>query len=175
MRVINQALNVGLVFSGDPSTAPSHRTPRQDLTPLHWGGCRPPLPGASGQLGRCALVYMDDSLVHSPILEQYLLDVVEVLESFRRRPGQLYAKSSKCQFSRPSSRSLEMVWQKTSICLLTLGATEPRKNVRGNVSRFNWWAFSAYAAVTRSVGICNRCCLPFSPQIPSIVRFHPLP
>jgi hypothetical protein len=32
---------------------------------------------------------MDDCLVHSPTLEQHLLDVAEVLETFRRH--QLYA------------------------------------------------------------------------------------
>ena len=43
-------------------------------------------------------MYMDDCLVHSPTLEQHLLDVAEVLVIFRRR--QLYAKSSKCEFGR---------------------------------------------------------------------------
>jgi hypothetical protein len=41
---------------------------------------------------------MDDCLVHSPTLEQHLLYVAEVLETFRRH--QLYAKSSKCEFGR---------------------------------------------------------------------------
>jgi hypothetical protein len=41
---------------------------------------------------------MDDCLIHSPTLEQHLLDVAEVLEIFRRR--QLFAKSSKCEFGR---------------------------------------------------------------------------
>jgi hypothetical protein len=77
MRVMNQALTVGL---GTETTIS--------------GG----VPGASGPLGRCALVYMDDCLVHSPTLEQHLLDVAEVLEIFRRR--QLFAKSSKCEFGR---------------------------------------------------------------------------
>ena len=77
MRVMNQALTVGL---GAETTIS--------------GG----VPGASGPLGRCALVYMDDCLVHSPTLKQHLLDVAEVLEIFRRR--QLFAKSSKCEFGR---------------------------------------------------------------------------
>ena len=93
MRVMNQALTVGLDFPGGPRTTRSHPTPRQDLTSLDWG-----VPGALGPLGRCALVYMDDCLVHSPTLEQQLLDAVKVLEIFRRR--HLYAKSSKCEFSR---------------------------------------------------------------------------
>ena len=59
MRVMNEALTVGL----GPSSAVS-------------GG----ILGASGPpLGRCALVYLDDCLVHSPTLEQHLLDVAEVL------------------------------------------------------------------------------------------------
>jgi hypothetical protein len=41
---------------------------------------------------------MDDCLVHSPTLEQHLLDVAEVLEIFRRR--QLFAKRSKCELER---------------------------------------------------------------------------
>jgi hypothetical protein len=58
-------------------------------------GC---MQGASGPLAWCALVYMDDCLVHSPTLEQHLLDMAEVLEIFRRR--KLFAKCSKCEFGR---------------------------------------------------------------------------
>ena len=96
MRVMNQALTVGLDFPGGqaagpagPTAVPERRLSRPGLAPIHGG-----VPGASGPLGRCALVYMDDCLVHSPTLEQHLLDVAEVLEIFRRR--QLFAKSSKC-------------------------------------------------------------------------------
>ena len=109
MRVMNQALTVGLDFRGGPTPTPATAAaaaasevgpssgssppgrPRPTLAPIHGG-----VPGASGPLGRCALVYMDDCLVHSPTLEQHLLDVEEVLEIFRRR--QLYAKSSKREF-----------------------------------------------------------------------------
>ena len=92
MRVMNQAPTVGLDFQRGTATTP--RPPlRPDLPPIHGG-----VPGASGPLGRCALVYMDDCLVHSPTLEQHRLDVEEVLEILRRR--QLYAKSSKCKFGR---------------------------------------------------------------------------
>jgi hypothetical protein len=51
--------------------------------------------GVSSPLGRlrCVLVDMDESSVHSPTLEQHLLDEAEVLEVFRR--SQLFAKSSK--------------------------------------------------------------------------------
>ena len=92
MRVMNQALTVGLDFQGGTATTP--RPPLcPDLQPIHGA-----VPGASEPLGRCALVYMDDCLVHSLMLEQHLLDVAEVLEIFRRR--QLYARSSKCEFGR---------------------------------------------------------------------------
>ncbi len=47
VSIMNQALKVGL---GTPSAV--------------GGG----VPGASGPLGRCTLVYMDDCLVHSPTL-----------------------------------------------------------------------------------------------------------
>jgi hypothetical protein len=98
MRVMNQALTVGLDFPGDvsPTTGPGSEPPprsQSGLAPLHGG-----VPGASGPLGRCALAYMDDCLVHSPTLEQHLLDFAEVLEIFRRR--KLFAKSSKCEFGR---------------------------------------------------------------------------
>ena len=41
---------------------------------------------------------MDDCIVHSPTLQQHLLDVAKVLEIFRRQ--QLYAKNSRCEFRR---------------------------------------------------------------------------
>jgi hypothetical protein len=54
--------------------------------------------GASGHLGWWSLVYMDVCLIHSPTLEQHLLDVAEVLEMFSRR--KLFAKSYTCEFQR---------------------------------------------------------------------------
>ena len=103
MRVMNQALTVGLDFSGtgtetSPSLASRVEQGRGEQgvrpkSPIHGG-----VPGASGPLGRCALVYMDDCLVHSPTLAQHLIDVAEVLEIFRRR--KLFAKRSKCEFGR---------------------------------------------------------------------------
>ena len=87
MRVMNQALTVGLDFQVGTATTP--RPPFcPDLQPINGG-----VPGASGPLGRCDWVHMDDCLVHSPTLEQHLLDVAEEIEIFRRR--QVYAKSSK--------------------------------------------------------------------------------
>jgi hypothetical protein len=53
---------------------------------------------ASGQLGQSALVYFDYCLVHSPTLEQHLLDVAEVLEILCQ--SKLFVKSSKCEFGR---------------------------------------------------------------------------
>ncbi len=115
MGVMNQALTVGLDFPGGPKTTPgtaaaSVVAPGPPATVNSGAGLAPPwrprpapttihggVPGASGPLGRCALVYMNDCLVHSPTLEQHLLDVAEVLEIFRRRQlYSLYAKSSKC-------------------------------------------------------------------------------
>ena len=84
--------------------------------------------------------------------------------------------------------------QKTSICLLALGATAPRESVGGSVSRVNWcpsqWARQWVSESTRPsqwVGLLgirsgDTCSWdlqlvlpPFCPQIPRIVRFHPLP
>jgi hypothetical protein len=99
MLVMNQALTVGL---GTPSAI---------------GGV---VSGASGPLGRCEFVCMDDCLVHSPTLkEQHLLDVAEVLETFRRI--QLYAKSSKCEFG-PQE-------------LAFLGHASPRRGCRSTRAR----------------------------------------
>lgn len=88
---MNQALTVGLDFPRDSTNAELQPGPASGPRPVHGG-----VPGATGPLGRCALGYIDDCLVHSPTLEQHLLDVAEVLEIFRRR--KLYAKSSKCEF-----------------------------------------------------------------------------
>ena len=76
MRVMNQALTVGLDYLGENLASGSRPRPAVGPPPIHAG-----VPGASGPLGRCALVYMDDCLVHSPTLEQHLLDVAEVLEN----------------------------------------------------------------------------------------------
>ena len=89
MRAMNQALAVD--FPGSRPASPEHAAPRQGLPPICGG-----VSGASGALGRRALVYMDDCLVHSPTLEQHLLNVADVLVISRRR--QLCAKSSKCLF-----------------------------------------------------------------------------
>ena len=78
MRVMKQALTVGLDITDDSESAGPGDPP-----PIHGV-----VPGASGPLGRCTLVYMDDGLVHSPTLEQNLLDVEEVLEIF------LYAETT---------------------------------------------------------------------------------
>ena len=92
MRVMNQALTVGLDFTGDsvgPGLATSATRPAVNLPPIHGG-----VPWASGPLGRCALVYMDDCLVHSPTLEQHLLDVEEELEIFQVSPAQALPSAS---------------------------------------------------------------------------------
>ena len=65
MRVMKQALTVGLDFPGHGPAGSAHAAPQRGLLQVHGG-----VSGASGPLGRCALVYMDDCLVHSPTLEQ---------------------------------------------------------------------------------------------------------
>jgi hypothetical protein len=54
MRVVNQALTVNLDFPEGQAATLARSRPRPDLAPIHGG-----VPGASGPLGRCALVYMD--------------------------------------------------------------------------------------------------------------------
>ena len=122
MRVMNQALTVGL-----------------GTTPEIPGG----LPGASGPLGRCALVYMDDCLVHSPTLAQHLLDVAEVLEIFRRR--KLFAKSSKCEFGR---RELGFLGHRLSADGV---AVDPRKVQ----SILEWATPTSCTEVRRFTGLAN--------------------
>ena len=78
--------------------------PRQQLSPAAGADLGPvedELPVATGPVrvdGECTRQSpRDDCLVHSPTLEQHLLDVTEVLKIFSL---QLYAKSSKCEFGR---------------------------------------------------------------------------
>jgi hypothetical protein len=136
MRVMNQALTVGLTFPGFGSAPPWR--PRPDLAPIHGG-----VPGASGPLGRCALVYMDHCLVHSPTLEQHLLDVAEVLEIFRRR--QLFAKSSKCEFGRQELGFLGHSLSKEGV------SVDPRKMQ----SIAEWATLTSCCEVRRFTGLAN--------------------
>ena len=124
MRVMNQALTVGL---------------GQDATSAIHGG----VPGASGPLGRCALVYMDDCWIHSPTLAQHLLDVAEVLEIFRRR--QLFAKSSKCEFGR---RELGFLGHRLSEAGVSV---DPRKVQ----SILEWATPTSCTEVRRFTGLAN--------------------
>jgi hypothetical protein len=121
---MNQALTVGL---------------DQDATSAIRGG----VPGASGPLGRCALVYMDDCLVHSPTLAQHLLDVAEVLEIFRRR--KLFAKSSKCEFGR---RELGFLGHRLSSAGVSV---DPRKVQ----SILEWATPTSCTEVRRFTGLAN--------------------
>lgn len=77
MRVMNAAMTKGL--TGHP-------------------GGRGGVPGSTGPLNRCVVVYMDDLLIYSPTLEQHLADVREVLAILRQE--RLFVKASKCQFGR---------------------------------------------------------------------------
>ena len=138
MWVMNQALTVGLDFPGNGPAGPEHAGPRQGLPPIHGG-----VLGASGPLGWCALVYMDDCLVHSPTLEQHLLDVAEVLEIFRRR--QLYAKSSKCEFGRQELGFLGHRLSKAGV------SVDPRK-VQSIVE---WATPTSCCEVRRFTGLAN--------------------
>ena len=138
MRVMNQALTVGLDFPGDAPREPGPEPeppPRSDRPTLHGG-----VPGASGPLGRCALAYMDDCLVLSPKLEQH---VAEVLEIFRRR--KLFAKSSKCEFGR---RELGFLGHRLSEAGVSV---DPRK-VQSIVE---WATPTSCAEVRRFVGLAN--------------------
>ena len=117
---MNQALSLGLDFEGRPAAGPTPPAPR-----------------------RCALVYMDDCLVHSPTLEQHLLDVAEVLEIFRRR--QLYAKSSKCEFGRQELGFLGHRLSKAGV------SVDPRK-VQSIVE---WATPTSCCEVRRFTGLAN--------------------
>ncbi len=101
------------------------------------------MPGASGPLGRCALVYMDYSLVHSPTLEQHLLDVEEVLEIFRRR--KLFAKSFKCEFGRLELGFLGHLLSAAGV------SVDPRKVQ----SIFEWATPTSCTKVRRFAGLAN--------------------
>ena len=137
MRVMNQALTVGLDFPADQTrfrSLPS--TPGPAL--VHGG-----VPGASGPLGRCALVYMDDCLVHSATLGQHLRDVEEVLEIFRRR--QLYAKRSKCEFGRQELGFLGHRLSRAGV------SVDPRKVQ----SILEWATPTSCSEVRRFTGLAN--------------------
>ena len=143
MRVMNQALTVGLDFPSPGDSAPDVGPAGPARAgpgpgPIHGG-----VPGASGPLGRCALPYMDDCLVHSPTLEQHLLDVAEVLEIFRRR--KLYAKSSKCEFGRQELSFLGHRLSKDGV------SVDPRK-VQSIVE---WTVPTSCAEVRRFAGLAN--------------------
>jgi len=86
---------------------------------------------------------MDDCLVHSPTLEQHLLDVEEVLEIFRRR--QLYAKSSKCEFGRQELGFLGHRLSKAGV------SVDPRKVQ----STIEWTTPTSCSEVRRFTGLAN--------------------
>ena len=111
MRVMNAALTNGVGTGG--GGAPHH--PGTGI------------PGATGPLGRCAVVYMDDILVFSASKEQHLRDVKEVLATLRHHG--LYAKTSKCEFGREELGFLghRLSWAGVSV--------DPRKVQRSRSGR----------------------------------------
>ena len=54
------------------------------------------VPGATGPLYQCVVVYMDHLLIYSPTLEQHVKDVNEVLAILGEQ--KLFAKEPKCEF-----------------------------------------------------------------------------
>ena len=54
------------------------------------------VPGATGPLYWCVVIYMDDLLIYSPTLEQHVKDFDEVLAILGER--KLFAKAPKCEF-----------------------------------------------------------------------------
>ena len=56
------------------------------------------VPGATGQLYQCVVVYMDNLLIYSPTWEQHVKDVNEVLTILGER--KLFVKAPKCEFGR---------------------------------------------------------------------------
>jgi hypothetical protein len=91
---------------------------------------------------------MDDclvTLVHSPTLEQHLLDVAEVLEIFRRRQLFFFAKSSKCEFGRQELGFLSHRLSKKGV------SVDPRK-VQSIVE---WATPTSCTEVLRFTGLAN--------------------
>ena len=77
MRVMNKAMTEGWKGTGCP-----HGT----------GG----IPGATGPLYQCIVVYMDNLLIYLPTLEQHVKDVNGVLAILGEL--KLFAKEPKCEF-----------------------------------------------------------------------------
>ena len=128
MRVMNAALTAGAGPEGPRGGDNTHRGR---------------IPGATGPLGRCAVVYMDDILCFSPTLEQHLLDVEEVLATLRRH--HLFAKRSKCEFGR---QELGFLGHRLSAAGVSV---DPRK-----VQSIREWATPrSCTEVRRFVGLAN--------------------
>jgi hypothetical protein len=89
---------------------------------------------------------MGDCLVHSPTLEQHLLDVAEVLEIFRR--CQLFAKRSKCEFGRQELGFL-------GHCLSHAGVLVDPRKVQ---SILEWARPTSCCEVRRFRGLANYYC-----------------
>ena len=77
MRVMNEAMTEGRKGAGG----------------LHG---KKGVPGATGPLYQCVVVYMDDLLIYSPTLEQHVKDVDKVLAILGEL--KLFVKAPKCEF-----------------------------------------------------------------------------
>ena len=101
------------------------------------------LPGATGLLFWCVVVYMDDLLCYSSSLEQHLCDVREVMSILRQE--KLYVKASKCAFGR---QELGFLGHRVSAAGVSV---DPRK-----VSAVrDWPAPASNVELRRFVGLCN--------------------
>ena len=81
MRVMNEAMTEG----------------QKDACDLHG---KEGVPGATGPLYQCVVVYMDDLLIYSPTLEQHVKDVNKVLAILGEQKLFFFWKAPKCEFGR---------------------------------------------------------------------------
>jgi hypothetical protein len=101
-------------------------------------------PGAGApMLGRFVQVYWDDILIFFKTREEHLVHVRMVLETLRHH--KLYAKASKCHFSRSSVGFLGHVFSERGV------AVDPRKVA----AVAEWAAPTSCTDVRRFIGLAN--------------------
>ena len=101
------------------------------------------VPGATGPLYRCVVVYMDDLLIYSPTLEQHVKDVDEVLAILGER--KLFAKAPTCELGR---QELGFLGQRVS----AEGIKVDQRKVQ---AIREWQVQSSCAEVRRFCGLAN--------------------